>query len=268
MVVSPMVRRTLVLAFIALASVARADDFARPRFLLPVYTPGQDVDGINGVRWRVELTAANESDTDVILGPCAAGYPPPPGDAPCPPTVLRIPANRVLVNPTVGWTAAGVYGRLVYFDPAQVASVHFALTLFRNGTPVASVPVVDLGATLPSGTTHLLGLHLEPGARALLRTYDVFNRPRIATVRAYRVPGMFTDAPEKTWSIILQPSPYVDPGGTPYAPSYAELAIGRDDIGASDFRLEITPSDNIGGLWSFASITGADAPSVVIVSQQ
>lgn len=268
MVISPIVRRALTLAIVALAAVARADDIARPRLLLPVYTGGQEVGGINGVRWRVELTVMNESDTDVILGPCAAGYPAPPADAPCPPTILKIAAHKVLVDPTVGWTAAGVLGRLVYFDPAQVSAVHFALTLFRNGVPVANVPVVDLSATLPNGSAHLVGLHLEPGARALLRAYDVFNRPRIVTVRAYRVPGMVTDAPLKTWSIILQPSPYVDPGGTPYAPSYADLAINRDDVGASDFRLEITSSESIGGLWSFASITSADAPSVVIVTQQ
>src|SRR5207249_483927 len=143
----------------------------------------------------------------------------------------------VLVNPTVGWTAAGTQGRLVYFDPAQGALVSFALTLLRNGAPVASVPVVAIGATLRGDTAHLLGLHIESGARALLRTYDVFNRARTATVRAYRVPGTLADAPLKVWSMTLQPSSYVDPGGTPYAPSYAELAISRDDIGASDFRL-------------------------------
>jgi hypothetical protein len=245
------------LGILLIAAAASASEVPAPRYLLPVYPNGQEIVGANGVRWRSRLTVLNNGDEDVILGPCAPGFP---GGAACPPTILSFRGHTVLIDPMVGWTAAGAQGRLLYFDERFKPAVKLGLTLLRNDIAVATLPIVDTAA-LREGSIEILGVPVGRSARILLRIYDLGNHNQ-GTVRVNIFAGAQT--PMYTTAVPLQASSYVDPGGTPYAPAYAEIIIDPDQVGEGERRIQVTTESSGVQLWAFATVTRFDSPAVAV----
>jgi hypothetical protein len=225
------------------------------RYLLPVHVPHTEILGTGSTRWRTELTVANTSAEDIIIGPCAPGFPENPS-APCPPMLHLWRAHAVLVNPSVGWTQAGDRGRFVWMLASRVPDVQMDLAVLRNDVLVAKLPVVS--NTAFSAKIQLLNVPLRNG-KATLRVYGLDNRPTAAHVRVTGAAGVLAEMP-----ITLAASAYVDPAGLPYAPSYAEMAIDTF-TNADSVQLEIT-SDDEAPVWAFVTVNGTEPDRLIVIA--
>lgn len=224
------------------------------RYLLPVHAPHNAISGAGGIRWRTELTVANTSAEDIVLGPCAPGFPENPS-APCPPMLHLWRAHSVLTNPSVGWTQAGEQGRFVWMLASRAPDVRLDLAVLRDDVPVAKLPVVSSDEF--TTTLHLLNVPLR-NARATLRIYGLDNRPTTASVRVRGTAGLLAETP-----VTLAASPYVDPAGLPYAPSYAEMSI--DTPAETDsVNLEITSGDE-SPVWALVTVNGTGPERLVVI---
>lgn len=234
------------------AVTAHGAEYAR--YLLPVHAPHNEILGAGGSRWRTELTVANTSAEDIILGPCAPGFPENPS-APCPPMLHLWRAHAVLTNPSVGWTQAGEQGRFVWMLASRVSDVQLDLAVLRDDVPVARLPVVR-GDEF-STTLQLLNVPLR-NARATLRIYGLDNRPTTASVRVRGTAGLLAETP-----ITLAVSPYVDPTGLPYAPSYAEINVNTLTT-TDSVHLEIASGDDV-PLWAFVTVNGSEPDRLMVI---
>ena len=242
-----------------LASPLAAADFQR--VLLPVSVPDV-LPGVNGARWSTALAVENRAANDVLLGPCAAGFPADTNPAfSCLPDLLTLPARSIVRNPAVAHTPAGVHGEFVYVLTRDLANLQFALELQQRGAAVARLPVVR-EAEFTGGTLSLLDVPSRIASRTTLRIYGLGNHPATARLQVFAMDAASTrllDVP-----IALVPSPF----GTadyPAAPSYAEVAL--DQTGAVGESIRVTIDDISGDrLWAFATVTSAASDSVVVVT--
>jgi hypothetical protein len=177
------------------------------------------------------------------------------------PSFIAFPAATVTRNPRVGWTEAGLRGRLVWAQLADAPHLVFELLLRRNDVPVARLPVPRAGSF--NTTVNLLAVPLQPDAR--LRIYGLDNSANKVTIRVLSMPdqnAIPTGSPLAEATVNLAPSPYVDPSNLPFAPSYAELVVSQLIVGEQPVRLEITSDARI---WAFVTATGADGSAVDVI---
>lgn len=250
--------RALAVASFAIASVASAADYQR--VLLPVYTIGQVLPGANGSLWSTELAVENRTSTDILIGPCAAGFPIPDSLA-CLPDPLTIPAHAVGRDPQVSHTPSGLRGEFVYLLTRDLANLQLELTLSQRGVAVARLPVVR-EADYSTGTLSMLDVSVSPGSRALVRIYGLDNRPATARVQMFKMETSGTKVFDGR--ITLVRSPYDIPD-FPLAPSYAEVPL--DGYVREGESVRITISEIEGDrLWAFATVTSATGETVVVIT--
>lgn len=255
----------LVLILSTLPQATAADRYTR--FLLPIYDPGAEIRGAYGVVWQTELVARNTGEEEVILGPCAPGFPENPASA-CLPTYRAIPARAAVRNPRVGWTTAGVNGRLVWVRGGEADLVHFDLTLLRNGESVAKLPVVR-DRDFTTARLHLLNVPLSTFSRSALRVYGLNNEAGTkALVRLLSVPSTSPFMPRviAETSVLLEPSIFVDPAGLPYAPSFVTLQLNTLPTAHDEtpVLVEVSAVDGTTPLWAFVTTTDNITQSVLI----
>lgn len=256
-----MIRLFTVFALAAtLASPVIAADFQR--LLLPV-SVRDVVPGANGAWWTTELAVQNRGETDVLLGPCAAGFPADPDPAfACLPDLLTLPARSVIRDPLVAHTPAGIHGQFVYLLTRDLANVQFALALLQGGRAVARLPVVR-EAEFTDGTLSLLDVPSSAAARTTLRLYGLGNHPATARLQVFAMDAAST--PLLDVPIALTPSPF-GTAAYPAAPSYAEVALDRTAAGES---VRVVLSEIAGDrLWAMATITSAAGDSVVVFTPE
>lgn len=246
----------VITAFLAMPAFAGSYE----RFLLPVHTVGAPILGAHGVRWSTALYVLNDADHDIIIGPCAPGFPENPA-SPCLPSFISWPAATVIQNPQAGWTEAGRRGRLIWAQREDAPHLSFSLTLLRNGAAVArlSVPRSDEFST----RIHLIGVPVRSDTR--LRIYGLDNTSAAVQIRVFAMPdasGSAAAHPLAEAMVTLDPSPYVDPSNLAYAPSYAELLIPTLAATADAVWLEITSLDDA-RLWAFATASRDAAVDVI-----
>jgi hypothetical protein len=256
--------RTLVLMLVGLISLSlRADDFQR--VLLPVFTGPAAAPGANGSQWRTELVVENRGATDVLVGPCARGFPVP-VDSTCPPSLLVYPRESVLHDVDAGPGLFGLQGRFAYLLTADLANLQLDLGLEEGGRMVARLPVVR-ESDFSSGTLSLMNLTVSDASRTALRIYGLLNHATPVRVQVFLLPEPRQVAAALRLAdlrVTLTPSPFVAFGTLPLAPSYAQLSLDAVTSRASVY-VKITNDDDE-PLWAFATITANAISSVVVVT--
>src|SRR5260221_513847 len=238
-------------------------------FLLPVYTPSYEVTGASGTRWETDLVAVNDG-AEVPIGPCAPGFGEDPLH-PCPQAFDRFPAGSAVRNPISFTVTTSAHGRVFYVKSDEVHSLYLELTLLRNGTPTAHLPVVQ-DTEFTTGPMELLDVPVSQLSRTLLRIYgpnNGANEP--ALVRIYRLPAAGAAAANDLITeqvVALAQEPIGSLAIMPTLPAYAELPITPTLVGTPPgnlVRIEVTALDSK-PKWAFATTVRDSAESVVVIT--
>ncbi|HET7436672.1 MAG TPA: hypothetical protein VFN10_18330 [Thermoanaerobaculia bacterium] len=249
-----------VVLMLAVVAPAAAQPAALETILLPVHIAGAPLQGANGSRWTTDLAIHNAGPAEVILGPCGVPSPLP---SACPPSYFSVLAGETLRNHAVGFTDAGVNGRLLHVRAELASQLAFSLRV-RDLARAAEddgteLPVVR-GEAFRTGTVRLIDVPLAPTSRVLLRVYDLDDRgDGQVRVRVISDDGAIADHP-----LLIAASGYGHPGGLPFAPGYGALPLE----GSGNVRVEIEPITPGLRLWAFATVTNNATQHVTVVSPQ
>jgi hypothetical protein len=249
---------TLILLFAAIQRASAVDAISNEvrTALIPVLA-NSGVPGVAGSRWLTTLAVYNASTDLIALLPC--GIP-----NRCPPEVFMFNPRTTERNPPLGFTTAGVNGRLIYYTAKDAPSLFFKLTVFdasRNGRP-AEIPVVTEDRFRTS-VLEMLDIPLDDSSRTTLRIYDVDDRDGASvTVRMF-------DERERIigeQNIRFTSSGYAHPGQFPVAPAFIVLPLSFEPRADSRVRIEIEPATEGLRFWAFVSVVENATSSVTIYS--
>jgi len=231
--------------------------------LLPIYLRSNVIAGANGSTFGTELVVFNRGTEHVAFGPCNE-----PSDPPCPPGEPVIRPNETWFNHSMGFTTAGLFGRMVHVRHEQADDVVFNLrAISRASTGAdesANLPVVRT-ADFKTATISLLNVPLGTERRATLRVYDPEDRgdTRGVIVRIYTFSGDLLREDAYRFS----PSGYASHDGYPFAPSFIQIAL-PDTVGADRVRVDVVPQGEGLRFWAFISLTDNRTEHVTIIAPE
>ncbi|HEX8171321.1 MAG TPA: hypothetical protein VF824_12340 [Thermoanaerobaculia bacterium] len=250
---------------ILLFAAAASGQVAEPQevVLLPVLVLGNPVPGALGSLWRTELVIHNANDVQVIFGPCNV-----PSPQPCPPATFGVLPGETAYNPDVGFTTAGLRGRLIHIKRPLADKVTFNLRIGDR-----SAEAIDAGAEIPvvrggeffTGPLTLLNIPTDENSRAMLRIYDPDDRGPAGAVRIRMLRFDGTLVTEET--VPFSFSGYGGHDGLPFAPSFIELPLAFVGIPPGErLWFEIAPATEGLRFWAFVSVTNNRTQRVTIIS--
>jgi hypothetical protein len=231
--------------------------------LLPIYLRSNVITGVNGSTWGTELVVYNRGTELVVFGPCNE-----PSDPECPPGIAAITPGETWFNHSMGFTNAGLFGRMVHVRHEQADDVVFNLRAVSRASTgddeSADLPVVRT-ADFATSTISLLNVPLGAERRTMLRVYDPEDRgdARGVVVRIYALDGdLLREDPYR-----FAPSGYPSHDGYPFAPSFIQIMV-PSDVGEERVRIDIVPEGEGLRFWAFISLTDNRTQHVTIIAPE
>lgn len=244
-------------------AAAAAELPRQQEILLPVYLGTRVITGANGSTFGTEIVVYNRGPELVAFGPCNE-----PSDPQCPPGEPLIRPHETWFNHSMGFTTAGLFGRMVHIRHEQADAIVFNLrAISRASTGAdesADLPVVRT-ADFKTSTISLLNVPLGTERRATLRVYDPEDRgdTRGVIVRIYAFDGVLLREDAYRFS----PSGYGSHAGYPFAPSFIQIPL-PDSVGADRVRVDVVPQGEGLRFWAFISLTDNRTEHVTIIAPE
>ena len=266
----------LLVCFFATLTPLSAQDSARERILLPVWS-NETVPGAFGSLWKIDLAIVNQNNEAVQIDSYDYGC----VLAACPPTPPTPP--KITFSPLLKSVRTEVQGFFLYVAKDQAADVHFELRV-RDLTRQAQtwgteIPVVR-EQDYRTSRFDLVDIPVTNGFRELLRVYDLDPSLGKAQVRVQLFGTLHRLTP---FTSSLQPAPQdmllldaardfaytTSGGGVLTYPGYVELGdLGQYAQGGTfdSVRVEIQPLTAGHRYWAMVSVTNNDSQHVTMIT--